>query len=383
MFTTYAPSEGFGGPARAFHQRRVLEDAGHTVTHVVIQASTGRGDTRRTDLIELCERPHKMLMDHIYADVDLAERAAADSSLVERVEQHLRSHSVDVIILEQPFLVTVVEPIVERLQIPVVYSCQNVEYRLRRDLERFQPDRRRVAGRSDEVRRLESRAVELSSVVTTICPTDRELMEEEFGCTSVLVPNGTSVAEMNLPPAASTRDPYFAFAGSAYWPNIEGFAEIANPSLAFLPPTIRIQIAGSVGGELLRTEAILRHQSANASRMTVRGFLSMDKLVAMMRRSRAVLVPVFIGEGSNLKSADALASGAPVIMTERATRGYEDVIAIDGDGITVVRSADAFRTAMSDALAHDPDVGSSSARRDLLHWSSRLRPLVDALLVTG
>ena len=109
----------------------------------------------------------------------------------------------------------------------------------------------------------------------------------------------------------------------------------------------------------------------------------MDDLVRMMNRSLAVLVPVFVGEGSNLKSADALASGAPVIMTERATRGYEKIIEASGDGITVVRSASEFRTAMTSATSASNDNGHHAAeRRRRLTWPERLIPLVETVADT-
>jgi len=380
MFTTYAPSEGFGGPARAFHQRRVLEGAGHLVSHVVIQDKPSGGDTRSRDLIEITSRPAGQRIDHIYNDVDLAARAAMDGRLMERVINHLTEQRCDVIIMEQPFLIAVVEAVADRLRIPVVYSSQNIEYRLRKDLERFQFDAKRNPMRSAIVRQMEQRAVDLSSAVTAICPTDQEQMFEEFGCESTLVPNGSSASDVALPSRSSGAKPYFAFAGSAYWPNTEGFADMASPSLAFLPPTIKVQVAGTVGPELLQNRSIKRAESVNASRLEVRGFLSMEKLVAMMAHSRAVLVPVFTGEGSNLKSADALASGAPVIMTERATRGYERVIAADPEGITVVESAPEFRAAMADVLRQAPTLGPiGSDRRSALTWDRRVVPLIDVI----
>jgi glycosyltransferase involved in cell wall biosynthesis len=382
MFTTYAPSEGFGGPARAYHQRRVLESAGHDVTHVVIQATPDRGSLRGGDIAELVERPYRAAIDHIYNDVDLARRAAADPRLVDRLTVRLRSVGVGAIILEQPFLVEVVEQIAGDLAVPVLYSCQNIEYRLRKDLERFQPDPTRSADRSEQVRDLERRAVDLSTEITTICPTDRDQLLAEFGRPSTLVPNGSLIADLPLPVRSleGRSGARFAFAGSAYWPNVEGFAEIATPSLAFLPPTCRIDVAGTVGTEILRNASILRHQSANASRMTVHGFVSMPRLVGLMVNADAVIVPVFVGEGSNLKSADALAAGAPVIMTTRAVRGYEDVVAADGDDVTVVDSTAAFREAMTEAVRQrDSAEPVGLRRRELLSWTNRLQPLVDVV----
>ncbi len=134
--------------------------------------------------------------------------------------------------------------------------------------------------------------------------------------------------------------------------------------------------------EVLNWRDIERRHSINASRIVRRGFLDMTELVATMQASRAVLVPVFTGEGSNLKSADALACGRPVIMTERATRGYEDVLAEDDEGVTVVADAAEFRRAMAAALvATRSNEVVGSRRRKLLAWPHRLAALQGVITV--
>ncbi len=377
LFSTYAPSEGFGGPARTYHQRRVLENAGFRVVHVVIEASPSRGQIRPHDYVALVERPFREAVDHIYADVDLGCRAARDLRLVERIRSHLLEQQAQLIILEQPFLCDLVSKVADALGTPVIYSCQNVEYRLRRDLERFQFLRDRPTNRADEVREIETAAMELAAAVTTICPTDQAALADEFGVDSVIVPNGTAIADVEVAPTTHIEPVDFVFAGSSYWPNLEGFAQMATPSLAFLPPTTRIHVIGSAANDLLSVPSLARRHSINASRTVLRGFVPMSELVATMRAARCVLVPVFVGEGSNLKSADALASGAPVIMTERATRGYEDVIAQDPEGVTVTDDIPSFRAAMRSALDLPVRHDVGRTRRRLLSWDVRLRPLVD------
>jgi hypothetical protein len=385
LFSTYAPSEGFGGPARAFHQRVVLESAGYRVVHVVIQSTPEARSRRSNDITELVERPFRGTIDHIYNDVDIGNRASRDARLIGRVVSHLRDQGTSAIILEQPFLVGVVERVAHALGVPVIYSSQNIEFKLRRDLERFQYVPERTPDRNAEVRSLEASAVSLASAVTTICRADQTAMFEEFGCESTIVPNGTSVVThlddpQSGPDNRSNEPVDFAFAGSAYWPNIEGFAKIAAPSLAFLPPTTRIHVVGSVCNDLLNTPSILRHQSVNASRIRLRGFLPMADLIRTMREARCVLVPVFIGEGSNLKSADALGAGVAVIMTQRATHGYEDILSADSEGVTVVESAAEFRAAMSVALrVPRPIHPLGRGRRGQLSWPVRLQPLVDVV----
>jgi glycosyltransferase involved in cell wall biosynthesis len=376
IMSTYVPSEGFGGPARVLHMREVLERAGHRVVHVVIEANPSRVGARSHDLVRLVERPQRTVLDHVYEDVELGNRAAGDARELDVVSRHLAEQQTSLVILEQPFLVGVAEHVSRQLGTPVVYSSQNVEFRLRRDLERFQPDWRRPPRRSEEVRELEQRAVSLAHRVTAICATDQDALQEEFGVDSTLVPNGSALAgvPVSAPRIAEARD--FVFAGSAYWPNIEGFAQIATPSLAFLPPTARIHVAGTAGRVLLEHPDVRRHLAMNRSRLELLGFLEMSELIDAMRSARCVLVPVFVGEGSNLKSADALAAGVRVIMTRRATHGYEDVLAADPSGVTVVDTAAEFRTAMLESLAA-PATGAVGARRvRMLDWHARLAPLV-------
>lgn len=386
ILSTYAPSEGFGGPSRIFHQRRVLESAGHDVVHVVLHANASADATRPNDFVRLVERPFRSTVDHIYQDVDLGHRAARDPRLIQALIAHLSRRDTSLLILEQPFLVEIAAAVAGSLGVPVVYSCQNIEYRLRRDLERFQTDWTRPTTRSDEVRELEVAATQLASHTTAICASDQHALRDEFDCDSTLVPNGTSIADLAAstgPTGRSARPgeiPDFAFAGSSYWPNTEGFGRIATPSLAFLPPTSRIHVAGSICGQLLGTAAVARHISVNAARIVLRGFLPMDELAQMMKRSRAVLVPIFLGEGSNLKSADALACGAPVIMTERATYGYEDVLAEDPSGVTVVATSHDFRLAMLDAMRQPrPTQAVGSQRAVRLGWTERLQPLLEVV----
>jgi glycosyltransferase involved in cell wall biosynthesis len=379
IFSTYAPSQGFGGPARIFNIREVLEHHGYRVTNVVVQAAPSGGAVGLGDLHLLAERPFGAHVDHVYGDVDLGRRAAADRRLTARVREHLATSEVDLVVLEQPFLTELALNAMGTDNRPIIYNSQNVEFRLRRDLERFQFLASRPTNRMDEVREIEKATVDAAAAVTTICQTDRAKMMEEFCCDSVIVPNGTALADFPWVPYAGALParPDFAFAGSSYWPNVEGFARIAQPSLAFLPPTTRIHVAGSAADGLLSVPSIARWHSINASRIELRGFLPMRSLVRLMQSARAVLVPIYVGEGSNLKSADALAAGVPVIMTERASHGYEDVIAADPEGVTVVDSVPGFRHAMRHLLDEPwPAAPIGGPRRELLSWRRRLEPLL-------
>lgn len=381
IVSTYAPSEQFGGPARIFHLRRLLERYGYRVTHVIVDSAPSRGDIRKTDL-HLTVRTDRATFDPMYDDLALGDKARS-SATVDAVVRHLREHHVSLIVMEQPFLSEMVRDVVAVEPIPVIYSSANIEYRLRRELERFAPNRARTPESNRRIRDLEQLSVDLGAAVTAICPTDAELLTQEYGVGSVtVVPNGSVAAEGALAALRPRQRRYFAFAGSAYWPNTEGLADVATPSLAFLPPDVRLEVAGSVCGPLSEHPQINLHHGVNFGRLSLNGFLPMRELIDLMYHSLAVLVPITIGQGSNLKTADALASGAPVILTERAVRGYEDVLDADSEGVTVVESITEFRAAMRAAVEAPTRTSPVGVpRRQMLTWDQRLQPFLE--LVTS
>jgi glycosyltransferase involved in cell wall biosynthesis len=381
LFSTYRPSQSFGGPARILREREALEDGGVNVAHIVVQSSHASGETRPLDLNLVIPPRRDDFIDPLYSDLDLGRSAASTSSICRKVIAHLYRHRAQIVIVEQPFLIELGQIVADALGIGVIYSSQNIEHSLRHDLERFEPSAKRLEGRSEEVRALEALATSSSQAITTICKTDQVRLANEFGRNSTVVPNGSSLADLPRDRSTMKRRPvprYFAFAGSAYWPNTEGFVEIAYPSLAFLPPSVTIEVSGTVSDRILSHHRLRQSHSVNAARLNPRGFLPLEDLSSLLFHSSAVLVPIFTGEGSNLKSADALASGSHSIMTRRSTHGYEDVIAADSHGVHVVDSPEEFRSAMQRLI----DEGSSAdllgeERRSMLRWNTRLEPLVN------
>lgn len=377
IVSTYAPSEQFGGPARIHHMRRLLEQHGYQVTHVIVDSTNSRGNIRKTDL-HLTVRTDRATFDPMYDDLALGDKARSKAT-VDAVVQHLRQQQVSLIVMEQPFLSQMVSEVIAIEPIPVIYSSANIEYRLRKELERFAPNRARTPESNRRIRDLEQLSVDIATAVTAICATDAALVRDEYGADAVtVVPNGSVAAESALTSPRQTQRRYFAFAGSAYWPNTEGLADVATPSLAFLPPDVRLEIAGAVCGPLREHPQLTLHHAVNFGRLSLNGFLPMRELIDLMYHSLAVLVPITIGQGSNLKTADALASGAPAILTERAVRGYEDVLAADSEGVVVVDSISDFRAAMRAAV--EAPIGSAmvgATRRQMLTWSQRLRPFAE------
>jgi glycosyltransferase involved in cell wall biosynthesis len=94
-----------------------------------------------------------------------------------------------------------------------------------------------------------------------------------------------------------------------------------------------------------------------------------DKLVEAYLGAAAVVVPILKGAGSNLKTADALAAGLPVISTPKGLAGYRSLLSgALGNGVYEAETPMEFkrlvRAALRQELKAPPPALAEQFRRD-------------------
>lgn len=302
----------------------------------------------------------------------------------------------DVIQLEQPWLYPAVRRWLDergaggRTRPRLVYSSQNIEWKLKRD------ERAAESGADDgqerEVARVESLERELvrASDLVVAC-TEAELDELRAMADDRGVPRRTyataanAIAPFEADPqrirAMRDRlglDCYPLFIGSAHPPNADGFWDMLAPSLAFLRPDEKIVVAGGVG-HLLRNDKRYRAWSGiNEPRLCVLGEVERDDLSALLYGAAVIVLPITTGGGSNLKTAEAIYSGRPILATPHALRGYGD--AAQWPTITVADTADGFRRALRALLDAPPrERETPTHTRNAVTWDHTLTPLAAAM----
>ena len=102
--------------------------------------------------------------------------------------------------------------------------------------------------------------------------------------------------------------------------------DCVGPSLGCFPPDSRLVVAGSVCSHLYQHLAATRWQSLNLSRLELLNTLPDEDLAAVKTLAHGFLLPILHGGGSNIKTAEALYSGAYVLGSEAAFRGFEDLL---------------------------------------------------------
>lgn len=287
----------------------------------------------------------------------------------------------DVIQLDQPFM----WPLFDRLQregylrgVKLVYSSYNVEAPLKADiLENAGIARAKVSLVAAMIDQLEREVVTASDLVIAVSSADAEQYRQmDQDVNAIVIRNGTERSIGSSRPSGGKemlQGRFLFFVGSAYPPNIEGFAKyVLGPSLYGVPPEKLIAVCGGAADGIYQSAEYLPHAESYGDRVHFFSRLTDDELAWIKGNAKGTILPIATGGGSNLKTAEALSSGKWVVATPMAMRSFEDFM--DEPGVLVADTPEAFVRAMLDVLHGEPLVLSASQvrKREALFWDKLL-----------
>jgi len=331
-----------------------------------------------------------LFVDQIRHDFEIRLSAAveADPHLLRRVGERVRSQRLSHLWLEHPFLWPLMKPIAEELGLPVVYSAHNIEWRMRAELLAHKGIRDRYA--VVNLKRWELDLARASALLVACSEPDAQYFRE-IGARDVIVfANGADPPLDEIDPLAVDQlmvnfslapdAIHLIYVSSKHEPNWIGLERLViEPLLRLAAEGVRVKLmlVGSIADFV--TEAPRR---AAYELVTVPvGNVSDATRNAAFAVARAAVLPIVTGGGTNLKTAEALLSGLPVIATTFAMRGFERFTT--RPGVTIADTPEAaeraFRslaTSPSATLARgrpDDDVRAACAWHDLIvRFSSEL-----------
>jgi glycosyltransferase involved in cell wall biosynthesis len=245
-----------------------------------------------------------------------------------------------------------------------VYASHNVEV----DYLRYQPTPRALRETMlRQVQALERRAVRDSDLVVACTGDDAARLRDLYGPIGTLevIPNGFDAGLMDIARADGTaarrslgiplEARLLLFVGSAAPHNVEAVRFLQREVLPRLDARVHLLVVGDCG-------PATREEPASAGRVHRPGYS--DDLSAFFAAADLAVNPVITGSGSNLKMAEYLATGLPVLTTRVGLRGFED----HAEGVIVARRED-FAAAIADAsLQRD-----QSRTVEALSWDSLAR----------
>lgn len=324
---SYYPSNpvGTGGQRRITNLNKLLSSLGHRVTQLAICPK--RDDVSALDIPLNRELDRWIFRSPYDFEIRIAEAVQSDWLFRLSVRKKLRSFGNELVWLEHPFL----WPIVQRWlpQIPTIYSSHNVEWLSKLgSLKKqgiFDPRCIEVCRRNEEDLARKAKFV-------VCCSEEDRNRFANLNRRLVVIPNGSDPPKVTDPNAALHEigpqlnlfdGPTFAFVSAYHEPNWFGFIDYVFAPFLRKPPKkkINIVIMGGVASlyENWRLSASLPR---NVNVITYSPITENAKNYILLN-STAILLPITHGGGTNLKTAEALLSGAEIIATPMAFRGYE------------------------------------------------------------
>jgi glycosyltransferase involved in cell wall biosynthesis len=178
--------------------------------------------------------------------------------------------------------------------------------------------------------------------------------------------NGT----LTTPQRVSSTNKYALVIGSGHPPNVEGSIKYLSDATEWMPENSRLIYVGSIC-EGLRGNVGREIDLAKDTEVVFLGSRSDEELNKLIASANVILLPIPYGGGSNLKTAEAICSGRPIVGTTKSLRGFENFI---GSRNTVVEDdLDSFKEACFNFMEEKLPTVYRYGHEKLL-WTATLNP---------
>jgi hypothetical protein len=309
-----------------------------------------------------------------------AEYATADSDGFPFIKRALPKR-IDAIHVEQPWLWRLAAKIkkIEGYENTVlIFGSQNIEAPLKREIL-LSYSVREIDDVIEAIDALEHQAAQEADLTLAVTQADLNVLVGYGAKNCKLASNGIAPwcsSELLLTKwrrRLPMSNEWLLYVASAHPPNFQGFTKCFGDSLGCLPPDSKLVVVGSVCNHLYAALRDTRWGSLNLSRLQLLGELESDDLSAVKTLAPAFLLPILHGGGSNIKTAEALYSGAIVFGSEAAFRGFESFKSLPE--VYVARSPAEFQIAIREHIKPMKQISKKKVNktiRDELKWSSTL-----------
>lgn len=228
-------------------------------------------------------------------------------------------HIPDAIIFDHPWLWFEAKRLKELFpNTKLIHSSHNLEFTLKRELLKgLEPSH--IDSIVDFLEDIEFEIANKCDLIICVKESEAEWFKS-FGAENVVVANNgtnTNVSSVKSPKK------YVLVVGSGHPPNVEGSIKYLYDATNWLPIDTDLIFVGSMCNGLKGRLGKERNDFGNS---TIRflGVRNNEELAKLIESASVIALPIPYGGGSNLKTAEALCSGRPIVSTEIAFRGFEE-----------------------------------------------------------
>ena len=370
-----------GGQLRAHHIARVLEDAGYIVDRMSVFSRSQYSTAGEDPAVDLDQARTERRFPDTWQVMDLttSELAATDKACFRLFADRMQASGAEILMLEEPWLWPAVRRWRDSLSAPppVIYNAYNIEFRAKgailADAEVSGAD-----GICAEVEALEGGLTQCAAGASATTVEDAATIQAWTEKHVVVARNGAVLRKVEhlyriLPLPLEPNHRFLLFVGSADPPNLTGFWDMVIPALSILRAGERIVVVGGVS-DLVQSRIEKQGPFYVArDRLILLGQVNDLTLDCLLSNSAGVLLPITYG-GSNLKTAEALISGLPIVGTTQAFRGFEEYTGLSS--ITTADTPITFAAGIRRIFNSKDSLKANFSLKELL-WDNTLQPIVD------
>ena len=304
--------------------------------------------------------------------VDLPDSLASDVKLVfsEFVLPPNYAFQFDIVIFEHPWQFEQAKILrTQNPELKLIYSSHNIEWKLKQQiLKPYLGEKvERVAS---FIRNLEYEISSFVDGIICVSSSDVEWFAEFSDVPTIVVNNASDLRKSPDNKQQTLLKNYGLIVGSAHPPNIEGCFKFINDADLWLPREYHLKIVGTLA-------TALQDPFKGAKNIDFLNRLSNEELSSVIGSASCLILPIAYGAGTNLKTAEALVSGRPIVGSRIAFRGYE--MFMDSDNVTVTDDPFTFKRAVLNYL-HQWRPDTIRKFSENLNWDYALKDLPKFLM---
>ena len=319
-----------GGKIRSYEIKNSLLKSGYDVKTL----SFGLGDLDQLNDCHLEVDKSSFftkVKDGTIADWAICDYIIEKEILWLKLKKLTKKFNPDILLLEQPFLWPIMKKLLESGFIDerclIVNSTHNIEFQLKRCIYNDVFKGTLAQKYTSIVRAIEEDLTMHSDLTLCVSANDYEYFKNiNKNSNTFIFPNGTRKctnfnSKIWIKKFNGTKNNWI-FVASWHQPNIEGIRRLIDAGLESLDSKqTKLWVLGSVIHPI--SKFIKDHSNKNSVVQLV-GECSSEEIAGAIESATGIILPIWEGGGSNLKTAQALVSGKHILSTNYAFRGYED-----------------------------------------------------------
>ena len=257
----------------------------------------------------------------------------------------------------------------------LIYSSHNNEHKLKKSLLKDKIERRLL----NDIKNIEINAIKKADYIITVSRNNKKFIQKYNKKNIILAPNGASSFTRNKKKSFIPKK-YCLFFGSEYKPNVEGFFTMFDGPFGSLNSNQDLVIAGNVSYAIATDKRFTLNPNL-ANRAKILGRLSRTELNNLINNSHCIVIPITTGDGTSLKTAEALVSENYVVSTSEGMRGFSEFCG-KKSGVYLANDAIAFKKNIYKImkLRKLQLPLNEKIKRKKLYWECCLAPLKKILL---